>query len=67
MKKEQIKRTVEILGIDKTLNLTRVVCVDVPKKFIMLEEYKENEYRLTFTKNLVDDMSKVSGLIIHRD
>lgn len=65
-KKDKIKRTIEILGLDINLNVTKVVCVDVPKKFIILEEYKDNEYRLTYTKNLIDDIQKVSGLIIHR-
>lgn len=65
--KKSVKRAIEILGVDKELLITKAVCVDVPKKFVILEEYKEGEYRLTWTKNLIEDMSKVSGFIFKRD
>lgn len=61
------KRSIEIHGQDTTLNLTKVVAVDVPKKMIVFEEIKPGEWRLTYTKSLIPDLSKVSGLVIHRE
>jgi len=50
--KKQIKRQLKFHGIDTILDITKVVEVDVNKKFFYIEEYKDGEYRLTYTKNL---------------
>ena len=60
MSKKQIKRFLKFHGLDLELNITKVAAVDVEKKFFYIEEYKPDEYRLTYSKSLID--SELSNL-----
>ena len=48
--KRSVKRLFKFNGLDTKLNITKVVEVDVERKFYYLEEYKTDEYRLTYSK-----------------
>ena len=61
------RRSIQILGTDQELDLSRVVEVRVAKKFLMLENLPDGTFRLTYSKSLIDDIQKVSGFIIVRE
>lgn len=61
------KRFIKIAGIDKLLELSKVVSVDIEKKMINIEELPNGTWRLIYTKSLIDDFSKVEGFEIIRE
>lgn len=63
-------RAIEIIdkeGVITRLNLTKAVSLDVPKKMIILEEWKPGEWRLNYSKSVIADISKVIALAIRRE
>lgn len=59
-----MKRAIRVVGTDLVFELGRVVEVDVPKRFVMLEETKNGTFRLTYTKSLFPDGTKaITGAI----
>ena len=59
-----MSRRFEILGTEMSFDLPKVVSVDVPKKMIVFEEMPNGKWRLTYTKSLIPELTKVSGIII---
>lgn len=53
---------------DVELELAKVVSIDTPKKMISIEEMPSGKgYRLAFSKNLIEDISKVQSFDILRE
>lgn len=63
-----MRRAIRIDGLDKEIEIGKFVVVNAQKKqFFYLEELKDGKFRLTVTKDLIPDMSKVKGLTIIRE
>lgn len=55
------------IGIDRVLELGKVTQVKVSKKsFFMLEKMPDGKWRLTYTPDIIDDISKLESLEIIR-
>lgn len=68
MKKNDTKRLIKLEGLDTTLELSKVVMIKkVQKKFIYLEEMFDGTWRLTYTENVIPDITKLQALSIIRE
>jgi hypothetical protein len=67
MKKNEPRRFVKLEGLDTTLELTKVVQINkVQKRFIYLEEMDNGTWRLTYTENVIPDITKLQSMNIIR-
>ena len=56
------------IGIDKILELGKVTQVKVSQKsFFMLEKMPDGKWRLTYTPDIIDDISKLEALVVIRN
>ena len=62
-----MKRSIVIEGIDKELELGKVVSIDTKYEVITIERMPNGKWRLVYSKNIIDDISKVSGFKILRE
>lgn len=61
------KRFLKINGTDQLLELSKVVSVDIEKKMINIEQLPNGTWRLIYTKNLIEDFTKVQNFEIIRE
>jgi hypothetical protein len=68
-KKDTVKRTLKFTGpeLDLEIELKRVVALDIPKKMFIIEEIKDGEYRLTYSKEFLPDISMLQGMLVIRE
>lgn len=66
-----MKRAIQIQHNDDTpqieLNLTKAVKINVPNRFILIEEMPDGNWKLIYSGSLIPDFSKVARLHIHRE
>ena len=54
-------------GPNTLFDLDKVVCVvKSEKKFIYFEELKDGKFRMTYTENLIPDITNFDGLYIFK-
>lgn len=68
-KKKQCQKILfKFKELDKEFVITKVVQINVDKKMFVLEEYKEGEYRLTYSSSMVGtDLTKLTNIEIIRE
>lgn len=71
-KQKEPKRTIEIEGIDKKLELSKYTQVNMGGKnfgtnFIHFDELEDGTWRLVHTKDVIPDMKEVKGFKIIRE
>ncbi len=52
---------------DTKLELGKAVTVDANSDFVFMEKMKDGKWRLTVSKSLIEDISKVSSFEIYRE
>lgn len=62
-----MKRSILIDGIDKELELSKVVMIKSDKQFIYLDQLRDGTWRLAYTRDTIDDISQVNGFEIIRE
>ena len=62
-----MKRSIEIEGIGKTLELSKVVEIDTRIEMINIEKLSDGTWRLIYSKSLIPDIQKVEGFKIVRE
>jgi hypothetical protein len=63
IKRVEDKRFLDLT--EKTIELSKVTRLSIPKKFIYIEEINGSGYfRLTFTSSLIEDIKKVNEIKI---
>lgn len=61
-----MKRAIEIEGLGKELELSKVTSVRTTKEMIHLDQLSDGSWRLIYNSNLIPDFSKVKSLKIIR-
>lgn len=64
---EDTRRAIKIEGTDLVLELSKATAIKGKKKMIHLDELEDGTWRLIFSKDLIDDFSKVESLKIIRE
>lgn len=54
---------IELLGLDIKLKLSKVTKLNIDKKIILLEEYKDS-FRFTFSSSLIKNITKIDEMLI---
>lgn len=69
MAKDKTKRTLQFTGpeLDMSIDLAKVVQIDVPKKMFIIEEIKDGQFRLTYSKEFLPDISMLNGMLMIRE
>jgi hypothetical protein len=62
-----MKRSIEIEGIGKVLELSKVVEIDTKIEMINIEKVGDGTWRLIYSKSLIPDIQKVKGFKIVRE
>ncbi len=62
-----IRRAIELEGLNITLELSKATSIQGKKRMIHLDELNDGTWRLIFSKDLVDDFSKITSLKIIRE
>lgn len=62
-----MKRSIEIEGIGKILELSKVVEIDTKIEMINLEKLGDGTWRLIYSKSVIPDIQKVEGFKIIRE
>jgi len=65
-KKEQIRRAIEFVGIDKTIEVGKAVKINGPKNFLYLEEMPNGQYRITWS-GMFDELKDISAFKMIRE
>lgn len=60
--RENEQRFIELLGLDIKLKLEIITKLNISKKLIFIEEIKDKNYRLTFSKSLIEDITNIEIL-----
>jgi hypothetical protein len=69
-KEKKARRAIELEGTGVTIELEKVVCVSLTAKdkcFISLEKLPSGGFRLIYTDNLIQDISKFTGMRMIRE
>ena len=66
-KKDKIKRSIFIEGLDKELILSKVTAVRTDKKMIHLDELLDGTWRLIYNSNMIPDFTQIEGFKIVRE
>ena len=62
------KRTLELEGTGlPPLPITKVTEVDIPQRHLFIEEMKDGTFRLTYSKALLPDITKLQGIKLVRE
>jgi hypothetical protein len=68
VKPKQPKRSVVLEGTgQEPIVISRVTQVDMPKRNFFLEELPDGTFRLTFSKSLIPDITKLESLRLVRE
>ena len=62
-----MKRSIEIEGLDKTLEISKATSVRTDKEMIHLDQLPDGTWRLIYNANLIPDFSKVKSFKIIRE
>lgn len=62
-----MKRSILIEGIDKELELAKVVEIDTDLEIINIEKMPNGKWRFLYSKNVIPDISLVEGFKIIRE
>lgn len=62
-----MKRSIEIEGIGKVLELSKVVEIDTKIEMINLEKLGDGTWRLIYSKSVIPDIKDVEGFKIIRE
>ena len=66
-KKDKIKRSILIEGLDKELILSKVTAVKLEKNMIHFDELDDGTWRLIYNSNMIPDLSMIEGFKIIRE
>jgi len=66
-KKEKVKRSVVIEGLDIKLDLTKVTAVKTRMNMIHFDELPDGTWRLIYNGNMIEDFTKIEGFTIVRE
>lgn len=66
-KKDNVRRAIEIEGLDITLELSKATAIKTDKQMIHLDQLGDGTWRLIYNGNLVPDFTKVKSLKIIRE
>lgn len=66
-KKDKVRRSIQIEGLDEELILSRVTAVRTDKKMIHLDELNDGTWRLIYNSNMIPDFTKIEGFKIKRE
>ena len=68
-KKENIRRAIEFVGIDKTIEIKKAARINSPKNSIYIEEIKEGsgEYRIVWTQGMFDELKDIEAFRMIRE
>lgn len=61
------KRTIELVGLDITLDLSKVTAVKTRQRMIHLDELPDGTWRMIYNGNHIEDISKLSCMCIGRE
>lgn len=59
-------RSIKLVGIDKTLQLSKATAVKTNKNMIHLDQLEDGTWRLIYNSNLIPDFSLIKCLEIIR-
>ena len=62
-----LRRAIEIEGLTKTLELSKVTAVRTSKEMIHLDQLDDGTWRLIYNENLIPDIQKVRAFNIIRE
>lgn len=57
---------IEIQGLNKKLNLSKITEVKVKRNFMEIEELPDGTYRLIYSTPFIDDITRVTGFNLVR-
>lgn len=60
--REKELRYIKLIGLDIKLRIDIVTKLNISKKILFIEEFKKDVYRLTFSKNLIEDIINIETL-----
>jgi len=66
-KKDKVKRSVLIEGLDIKLDLTKVTAVKTRLNMIHFDELPDGTWRLIYNGNMVEDFPKIEGFKVLRE
>jgi len=66
-KKEKIKRSLLIEGLDIKLDLTKVTAVKTKMNMIHFDELPDGTWRLIYNGNMIEDFTKIECFKIIRE
>lgn len=66
-KKDNVKRFIELKGLDILLELTKVTAVKTNKNMIHLDQLPDGTWRLIYNGNMIEDFSKIESMNIIRE
>jgi hypothetical protein len=61
------RRAIEIVGLNKVLELSKATAVKTTNNMIHLDELPDGTWRLIYNGNLIPDFSKVEALCVIRE
>lgn len=62
--RENENRYIELIGLDIKLELNIVTQLKIDKQLLFIEEIKDNIYRLTYSKKIIEDITKIEMINI---
>lgn len=62
-----MRRAIEIEGTDVTLELSKVTMIHSSAEMIHMDKLPDGTWRLIYSGNVIDDISKVKSLKIIRE
>jgi len=66
LKKNEVKRSIKIEGLDIELELSKATAVRTDKQMIHLDQLPDGTWRLIYNSNLIPDFSQVESFTIVR-
>ncbi len=67
-KKDKVKRSIVLEGIDKELELSKVTAIKVShKEFIYLDKLDNGTWRLAYTEPTIPEIKELEAMIIKRE
>lgn len=62
--REENERYLELVGLNFKIKLEKFTKLNINKTLMYVEEFEENKFRLTFSHNFIEDISKIEEIQI---
>lgn len=62
-----VRRAVELVGLDKVLELSKATAIKTEKNMIHLDELPDGTWRLIYNANMIPDFTKLISITMVRE